>query len=212
GGPPSPPLPRGLSRSASYRLRQSRASAIRTAAAFPLPRGRGGVGVESAVPVGRMVSSARSARAISARRHPACGGIRFAPTTFVVAILVARLWRSGDRGRPGRVVLGQDRRHHVNVARPGRHSHGHAHDGPRVEVSGRTRRIVIAILVPAAVLTAIALIMLWPGQAHVATQGAGDQQPAYGNVVSVTERPRPPGGGAVQLGPMACGSATVHLT
>jgi uncharacterized membrane protein len=93
------------------------------------------------------------------------------------------------------------------------HRHSHRHDGPKVEVSSRTRRVVTAILVPAALLTAIALILLWPGRVQVAGQAGDDQQPAYGDVVSVAERPCPPGATSnVQLGPTACGSANVRLT
>jgi uncharacterized membrane protein len=92
------------------------------------------------------------------------------------------------------------------------HGHSHAHDGEPIEVSARTRRVVTAILIPAAVLTAIAVILLWPGKAHVGPQDTNNQQ-AYGDVTGVDVQPCPPSTGpAANLGPTACGNATVQVT
>src|SRR6185312_13788578 len=45
--------------------------------------------------------------------------------------------------------------------------HGHPH-GPVPAASRHTRRIVTAVLVPAAVATLVAMIILWPGPVHLA--------------------------------------------
>jgi uncharacterized membrane protein len=93
------------------------------------------------------------------------------------------------------------------------HSHGHSHGGSGVEVSARTRKIVMAILIPSIAVVAIMMIILWPGRAHLANQAGNDTVAAYGDVTSVTIETCPPGAnGAVALGPTACGSANVHLT
>jgi uncharacterized membrane protein len=94
------------------------------------------------------------------------------------------------------------------------HSHGHSHGGgPKLEVSARTRRVVLAILIPAAIATAVAMIALWPGKLNLPDQSGNDTIAAYGNVTSITTEPCPPNTtGAVALGPTACGTAVIHLT
>ncbi len=100
------------------------------------------------------------------------------------------------------------------------HSHAHAHGGGAVAVSARTRRIVMAILIPAMVVTAVMIVLLWPGKIHLASPGAltqtGQVQQTYGTVLSLIEQtcPPPPAGAAIapSLGPTACGSATVEIT
>ena len=94
------------------------------------------------------------------------------------------------------------------------HGHGHSHgDGPKIEVSDRTRKIVLAILIPAMVITAIAVIVLWPGKPKLADQAGNDTTPAYGDVTAISVQACPPGSVSPEaVGPTACGSATVHLT
>jgi uncharacterized membrane protein len=71
-------------------------------------------------------------------------------------------------------------------------------------------RIVTAVLVPAMVLTAIALVALWP-TGLPAPPGGDDTQRAYGEVVRLVETPCPPQPPGFELtGP--CGTADVRLT
>ena len=81
-------------------------------------------------------------------------------------------------------------------------SHDH---GPLPAASRRTRRIVTAVLVPAALATLVALIALWPGDVR-SGPAAGDGVRALGTVTGVTEQACPPGAG------QRCGSATVRVT
>jgi uncharacterized membrane protein len=82
---------------------------------------------------------------------------------------------------------------------------GHAH-GPAPAASRHTRRIVTAVLVPAALATLIALIVLWPGKVSAPPDTSGGQR-ALGTVTAVAEQACPPGGTAQR-----CGSATVRVT
>ena len=80
-------------------------------------------------------------------------------------------------------------------------AHSHA---PVPAASRHTRRIVTAVLVPAAIATLVALIVLWP--APVRTQpAAGDDQRALGTVTAVTTRVCPTAG-------QSCGAAAVRIT
>ncbi|WP_344936153.1 YibE/F family protein, partial [Actinoplanes nipponensis] len=82
-------------------------------------------------------------------------------------------------------------------------SHDH---GPPPAASRRTRRLVTAVLVPAAVATLVALIVLWPGDVRSEPASGGGQR-ALGTVTAVTEQACP--AGAAQ---QRCGAATVRVT
>jgi uncharacterized membrane protein len=82
-------------------------------------------------------------------------------------------------------------------------SHDH---GPLPAASRRTRHIVTAVLVPAALATLVALILLWPGDVSAEPDPAGGQR-ALGTVSAVAEQACP--GEARQ---QRCGSATVRVT
>ena len=82
-------------------------------------------------------------------------------------------------------------------------SHDH---GPLPTASRRTRRIVTAVLVPAALATLIALIVLWPGDVRTEAAPGGGQR-ALGTVTAVAEQTCPAGARAQR-----CGSATVRVT
>jgi uncharacterized membrane protein len=85
-------------------------------------------------------------------------------------------------------------------------SHGHDHGGPVPAASRRTRRIVLAVLIPAAVATLVALIVLWPGSVRT-EPSPGSGQRALGTVTAVTEQACPAGSGQQR-----CGAATVRIT
>ena len=79
----------------------------------------------------------------------------------------------------------------------------HSHS-PAPAASRHTRRIVTAVLVPAAIATLVALLILWP--APVRSQpSSGDGQRALGTVTAVTTQVCP-------AGEQSCGSATVRIT
>ncbi|MGA5302631.1 YibE/F family protein [Nucisporomicrobium flavum] len=84
-------------------------------------------------------------------------------------------------------------------------SHGH-HHGPAPASSRRTRRVVTAVLVPAALVTLVALVLLWPGSVRGTADPAGGQR-ALGTVTAVDERTCPAGSPQQR-----CGSATVRVT
>ncbi|TQS40856.1 YibE/F family protein [Cryptosporangium phraense] len=114
----------------------------------------------------------------------------------------------------------QDARHHEQHQHVGAglaegeyvHSHVHSATNP---VSERTRKAVIAILVPAVLATIVGLILLWPGQIHYssANQQSAQQQRAEGTVTQVVEQSCPQtseaDAGSI-TGP--CGTATVKVT
>jgi uncharacterized membrane protein len=86
--------------------------------------------------------------------------------------------------------------------------HAHTHVPGNLSVSAHTRRVVLAILVPAAIATLIGLIVLWPDQVNRAAPPEG--QVAYGEVLTVIETACPPG-----LPPgtsQTCGEADIRLT
>ena len=60
-------------------------------------------------------------------------------------------------------------------------SHQHA-----IPTDRRTRRILAAVLIPAAVATLIAMIVLWPGRVRIADTGDGAGQRATGTVLAIT--------------------------
>jgi uncharacterized membrane protein len=94
--------------------------------------------------------------------------------------------------------------------------HGHSH-GPLPSASRRTRRIVTAVLIPAAVATLLAMIVLWPGSIRRAANLPDSQGGVRGTgtVVSVSEQacpPETPGAEQAQGWVRRCGSAVVHVT
>jgi uncharacterized membrane protein len=99
------------------------------------------------------------------------------------------------------------------VAGPGAHGHGH---GPVPAASRHTRRVVTVLLVPAAVATIVALIVLWP-PAPASPDVVGEQGGvrALGTVTAVAEQACPPaanGAEQPQGWVQRCGSATVTVT
>jgi uncharacterized membrane protein len=65
-----------------------------------------------------------------------------------------------------------------------------------------------AVLVPAALVTLVAMIVLWPGRTHLATGASpGDGVRAAGTVTAITEQACPAGTPGTQV----CGSATVRV-
>ncbi len=91
------------------------------------------------------------------------------------------------------------------------HGHGHSHD-TEIPVSRQTTRIVGYILIPCAVITAIAMIFLWPGKPEQSTKHqATTTQRAYGSILRIDHQPCPadlPTYGE----PLPCGQALVHVT
>jgi uncharacterized membrane protein len=71
--------------------------------------------------------------------------------------------------------------------------HGHSHGAPPA-ASRHTRRIVTAVLVPAAIATLVALIVMWPGRVTTPADAGGGER-ALGTVTTVST-----------------GSAIVHVT
>ena len=88
----------------------------------------------------------------------------------------------------------------------GRHAHSHGH-GDLPAASRHTRRVVTAVLVPAALATLIALLVLWPGRVELGGTGPAGER-ASGTVTAVREQTCPPAAAAGQR----CGSATVRVT
>ncbi len=89
--------------------------------------------------------------------------------------------------------------------------HGHDPRDLPPSVSSHTVRIVAAVLVPCAVLTAIALILLWPGS-YDAPRPTESVERAHGDVVGVAERACPPGSPEVPGGSQVCGEASIRIT
>src|SRR5690349_6403826 len=114
-----------------------------------------------------------------------------------------------SNGRAADTTTAQDTTAHSTVAHGHSHSPGH---GPMPSASRHTRRIVTAILVPAAVATVIALFVLWPARLH-APQDNGLGVQALGTVHTITAQQCP----AIPDHPAApgrqlCGTATIQLT
>ena len=103
---------------------------------------------------------------------------------------------------------------HARRAQPrGGHGHGHGHGhGGDVPVSTRTTRIVAYVLAPCAVITAIALLVLWPGRPDTGPHPPSGTQRAYGEVVGTQETPCPPDQRVYGSEPMPCGKALVQVT
>ncbi len=97
---------------------------------------------------------------------------------------------------------------------PSGHGHGHAH-GPAPAASRRTRRIVASVLIPAAVATLVALVVLWPADPpeQAGTDPGGRRVTAV--VTAVDEQPCPPpepGTEQPEGWRERCGSATAEMT
>jgi uncharacterized membrane protein len=86
---------------------------------------------------------------------------------------------------------------------------GHGH-GPAPAASRHTRRIVTAVLVPCAIATLVALIVMWPGKVKTPPDTGGGQR-AIGTVTAVAERACPPAAQPAAT-PQRCGTATVRVT
>ncbi len=70
----------------------------------------------------------------------------------------------------------------------------------------------MASLIPAMVVTAVALILLWPSRVETPAAGESEQR-AYGEVLQIAERPCRPGQSPTPgAQPRPCGSATVHIS
>ncbi|MFI5493957.1 YibE/F family protein [Actinoplanes sp. NPDC051859] len=88
------------------------------------------------------------------------------------------------------------------------HGHGHSHGvdvATLPTASRRTRRILTAVLVPAALLTLVALVVLWPGSVR-GEPTAADGERALGTVVAVAEQACP-----ADAPQRRCGAATVRV-
>ncbi|HEY7224810.1 MAG TPA: YibE/F family protein [Micromonosporaceae bacterium] len=121
--------------------------------------------------------------------------------------------RPAERGEPPalqtRTENGGSRRR-LGQASRGVLSHGHSHDA-QLAVSRRTTRIMTWILIPCAIATVVAMVLLWPNRPNVPPASDGSVLRAYGDVVQIIETPC---GAATQgAGPaQPCGTATVHVT
>ncbi|MCW2643108.1 MAG: YibE/F family protein [Dactylosporangium sp.] len=94
------------------------------------------------------------------------------------------------------------------------HGHGHGHHG-RIQMSPRARRTGLAVLIPAALLTLVALVWLWPhGSGAAQREQPGAAQRVAATVVSVHPSPCPPAesGAPVAPGFAACGTVRVRLS
>lgn len=93
----------------------------------------------------------------------------------------------------------------------GRNIRNHSHDhGKPPPVSARTRRIVMAILIPAILATAAGMFLLWPGAVDRVTGQPAGYERAYGDVVLVTTTACPTANtGSTSNQP--CGEANVRV-
>lgn len=116
--------------------------------------------------------------------------------------------------RPGRQRQLQAANRRLPAEQASRHVHAH---GPTPAASRHTRRIMTAALIPAALATIVALVVLWPSAATPPADGAGEQGGvrALGTVTAVAEQtcPTPAAGAEQPQGwQQRCGSATVTVT
>ncbi|MFI6484621.1 YibE/F family protein [Nonomuraea sp. NPDC050663] len=87
---------------------------------------------------------------------------------------------------------------------------GHTH-GTEVPASRRARLITLAILVPLAVATLIAMVLMWPGE--IKNTGGQGPERLEGTISSVTLKPCPePIPGEGEPDPRTCGEAVVRTT
>jgi uncharacterized membrane protein len=96
--------------------------------------------------------------------------------------------------------------------RPANHVHSHAPEEPHHQRAGRTALIVLAC---AAVLTIVAMVLLWP-RGDVGGEQQGNEPQVTGDVVAVAIRPCPELPDQPQVtprgGPQECGTVTIKLT
>ncbi|MBV1853733.1 YibE/F family protein [Catellatospora sp. NEAU-YM18] len=110
---------------------------------------------------------------------------------------------------------GDSPRHDHAGADPGGHGHSHAHGSQPVAVSRRATRLTLAALIPAALLTLVGLVLLWPGQLK---SEPWTGPPQFEGVVQAVHSvdcatvPEPPAQSPDQSGPPVCGEVTVRLT
>jgi uncharacterized membrane protein len=121
----------------------------------------------------------------------------------------------GDEWPQGRAIASHARRGRGRGGGASRHSHGHGHahghgEGTELSASVRTVRIMQYVLIPLAILTAIAVVVMWPDRPAASSQGSTSMQRAYGQVLSLDVESCPPG--QVTYGePLPCGSAVVGV-
>lgn len=93
------------------------------------------------------------------------------------------------------------------------HSHGHlSRSGPPSSLAAR--RLSLAVLIPAAVLTVVSMVLLWPQDTPTPGPAEGPTQ-VLGRVVAVASAPcaePPPGEDLPPGAPTNCGTVTVDLT
>ncbi|GHJ44098.1 hypothetical protein Cs7R123_14400 [Catellatospora sp. TT07R-123] len=112
--------------------------------------------------------------------------------------------------------------HHADAAShrhadagPAGHGHSHTHGSQPVAVTRRATRLTLVALIPAALLTLVGLVLLWPG-AIKAEPWTGP--PQFEGVVQAVHQvdcatlPQPPAQTPDQTGPPVCGEVTVRLT
>jgi uncharacterized membrane protein len=89
------------------------------------------------------------------------------------------------------------------------HEHHHHHAGPAPSMSPRARRITLWLLVPAVLLTALGMLLLWPHDAPRSVEGEGPDR-AFGQIVTIAPEacPEVPEGDTPLTG---CGTVTVRL-
>jgi uncharacterized membrane protein len=93
------------------------------------------------------------------------------------------------------------------------HGHAHSHDPGSISVSRHTKRIVMAILFPAMLLTLVGVVLLWPGSVAKTSSPADGGQRAYGDVVAVRANACPTATSATPTTPNeVCGDADVRIT
>ncbi|GLW31677.1 YibE/F family protein [Actinoplanes regularis] len=85
--------------------------------------------------------------------------------------------------------------------------HSHAHGGGPLP---KARRLTLLLLVPAVLVTALGMLLLWPRDTPRATEAAGPAQ-VNGIVQSVTRQECPPAPAGDEQ-PVGCGTATVRLS
>jgi uncharacterized membrane protein len=92
------------------------------------------------------------------------------------------------------------------------HHHGHSHRFDGGPTARRAHRLILAVLIPVAVLTVVGMVLLWPAQRAVPDRADGPER-LSARVVTVDEVPCPaqpdiPGA----PGPTVCGTVTVTVT
>jgi len=95
--------------------------------------------------------------------------------------------------------------------------HPHSHDEPR-PAPAWARRLALLLLIPAALLTAVGMLLLWPHDTPDPTAETDGQRRVFGTVAGVAPQPCPPAPEDEQQEPLpgapapVCGTVTVTLT